>query len=291
MKNQNLLYFIVIIVLVALNNNCYEYLTNNKLKAPQILFYRGGFTLLLTIVYARYKKQTLVPTDIKAQALRFITTGGSLLLALFSFNYLSAGTVSLLSRLDIPVLVLFSVLLKKSKHWFQIALSLLVIGAVLFLTIDPNFIDEDRNGFLLIFGSIGMVAIGYLTVHRGSNTESIPALINVSSMSCLFFGGLLMIFYRYEWVIAFENVAMIIISSFINIALFYLTIARYKAYSPEKALLPFVLAILSTSVFEMIIEQKFYSAKELIVTATLTFIISLICLINPTKTTIINTAS
>lgn len=283
MKTPKPVYFILIIVLVALNNNCYEYLTNNALKAPQILCYRGGITLLLTIIYAVYKNEALVPKQIRAQGVRFITTGGSLLLALFSFNYLSAGTVSLLCRLDIPVLILFSVALNKTKHWLQILLSILVILIVLFLTIDPKFIDEDRNGFLLLFGSIGMVAIGYLTVHKGSGTESVPSLINVSSVSCLFFGGMLMLVYGYHWLITIESLSMILVSSLINIALFYLTIERYKAYPPEKALLPFVLAIVSTSMVEMLIEHKLYSFQEILVTVILTILISMICLINPKK--------
>ena len=284
LKVRNFFYFLLIIVLVAVNNNCYEYLTNNQLKAPQILFYRGVFTLILTIIYAHYRNQALMPKEIAAQSVRFITTGGSLLLILFSYNYLSAGTVSLLQRLDIPVLIFFSIFITKRMQKMQTILSILVIAIVLFLAIDPQLIDEDRNGFLLVFCGIAMVAIGYMTVHRGSNRESVPSLINVASVSSIFFGALLMIFYGHTLKVSLINMLLLILSSVINIMLFYLTIERYKVYTPEKALLPFVWAILSTAVIEMLLERSLYSLKEIFVTVGLTLLITIICLIKPNKT-------
>jgi drug/metabolite transporter (DMT)-like permease len=279
-STKNTIYFLLIIVMVAVNNNCFEYLTNEGLHAPVILFYRSVFTLLLTVIYATRHHQLLVPKNIKEQSVRFITTGGSLLLVLSSFNYLSAGTVSLLQRLDIPVLIIFSILLHKKKHWVQILFSVLTVIIVLFLTMDPQFIDEQRNGFLLMFGSIGMVAIGYLTVHKGSHSESVPALINVASVSGLFFGCFIILLHHHSWLISLKDMGIVAISAIVNIMLFYLTTRRYKAYSPEKALTPFVCAIFSTSVLEMIIEQKLYSKQDLFITAALTIIISIICLTN-----------
>ena len=233
--------------------------------------------------YALVKKEAMFPKNWGEQAVRFITTGGSLLLTLFSFGFLSAGTVSLLTRLDIPILIFFSAIARNNRNWVQIILSVLTVSIVLFLTIEPNVIDEQRSGFLLVFGGLILIVIGYLTVHKGSNTESIPALINIASISSILFGFALIVINKHSWLIPTKDIMIILVSSFVNIFLFYLTIERYKKYSPEKALFPFVLAILSTSILEMIIEHKIYAVNEMLVTIGLTILISAICLTGKSK--------
>lgn len=270
--------FFWIILLAAINNNCFEYLSNHNIKASQTLLYRGVFTLFFCFVIALVKKEKVFPTNIKEQSIRFLTTGGSLLLALMSYAFLSAGTVSLLQRLDIPFLIFVSLALKKKKRTFQIVLSVLTLLSILSLTINPKIIDEEFNGFILVFGSVLMTAIGYFTVHKGSNSESAPALINVSAISSIIFGLLITVFTSTKFVFPLIDFLTIALSALINIFLFYLAIRLYKIYEPERALTPFVWAIITTSTFEMIIEQKMYSKQDIIITLGLTILISLICL-------------
>jgi len=270
--------FLGIILLVAVNNNCFEFLSNHNIKASQTLFYRGVFTLIFCSVIAFIKKERIFPVKIKEQSIRFITTGGSLLLVLMSYVFLSAGTVSLLQRLDIPFLIFVSLTLKKKKKAYQIILSVLTILSILSLTINPEIINEDLNGFILVFGSVLMTAIGYFTVHKGSNSESVPALINVSAISSIFFGLVITIFSSNNFVFPLIDFIAIALSALINVLLFYLAVRLYKMYEPERALLPFVWAIITTSIIEMIIERKMYNRQDIIITVGLTTLITLICL-------------
>jgi drug/metabolite transporter (DMT)-like permease len=267
-----------IILLVAVNNNCFEFLTNHNIKASQTLFYRGVFTLIFCSVIALIKKDRVFPVKIKEQSIRFITTGGSLLLVLMSYAFLSAGTVSLLQRLDIPFLIFVSLALKKKKRTYQIVLSVITILSILSLTINPEIIDEDLSGFILVFGSVLMTAIGYFTVHKGSNSESVPALINVSAISSIFFGLVITIFNSNNFAFPLIDFLLIALSALINVLLFYLAVRLYRMYEPEKALLPFVWAIITTSIIEMIIERKMYSNQDIMITVGLTTLITLICL-------------
>lgn len=276
--NKTNLIFIAIILSVAVNNNCFEYLSNHDIKASQTLFYRGVFTFLICFFIAFVKKEKLFPDKIKEQSIRFITTGGSLLLVLMSYNFLSAGTVSLLQRLDIPFLIFVSLASKKKKKLFQVILSLLTIGGLLSLTINPKIIDEEISGFILVFGSVAMTAIGYFTVHKASGKESAPALINVSAISSIIFGLLITTFTSNKYFLPLFDLLIIGLSAILNILLFYFAISLYKKYEPERALLPFVWAIIATSVLEMIIENKLYSIQDIVITSCITILISIICL-------------
>lgn len=277
-NTKNTFCFLGIILLVALNNNCFEYLSNHDIKASQTLFYRGIFTLFFCSVIAVKKKEKFIPSKIKNQSIRFLTTGGSLLLVLMSYSFLSAGTVSLLQRLDIPFLIFVSVFTRKKKKSYQIIISLFTIFIILGLTVNPELIDENVSGFLLVFGSVFMTAIGYLTVHKGSASESVPALINVSAISSILFGFLLTIYNTQNFTLPLLDYSVIAFSALLNIVLFYLTVRLYKIYEPERALLPFVWAIVSTSLLEMIIEKKIYNSQDIILTIGLTSLITLICL-------------
>ena len=275
---RNSFYFFCIIILVALNNNCYEYLSNHSVKAAQTLFYRGVFTLIASSVYGYLKGEKLFPQNISAQSVRFITTGGSLLLILESYPYLSAGTVSMLQRLDIPFLIFFSIAQKQHKKLFQIVLSVLTVLAILVITINPEYFDDDYEGFLFVFGGVSMTAIGYLTMHKGSTKESPPALINISAISSIIFGAGIISFNHQSWLISTHCYFIILLSAIFNVMLFYITIQLYKVYAPERALLPFVWAIFSTSILEMIIEKEVYHLHDIIIKVILTLLISLICL-------------
>ena len=278
MISRNSIYFLSIIILVGLNNNCFEYLNNQAIHAPQILFYRGIFTIVITTAFAVFRKESFFPKNIRPQAVRFVTTGGALLLILESYTYLSAGTVSLLQRLDIPFLILLSIVNRQKKKRFQILLSIITVLIVLFLTINPSLINEDLSGFLLVFSGVGMTAIGYITLHKGSQQESAPSLINISGISSIIFGLVLIQVNHFSWSFPIQDFLIILLSSVINIFLFYCTIELYKVYTPERALLPFVWAILVTAILEMIIEQKLYSIQDILILVILTFLISAICL-------------
>jgi len=278
MLSRNRIYILIIILLVALNNNCYEYLSNQNIKASQTLLYRGLFTLFFCLIIGIIKKERIFPTNIKQQSIRFVTTGGSLLLILMSYPFLSAGTVSLLQRLDIPFLIFISIISKRNKKLYQVLLSIVTVIAILFLTVNPQLIDEDINGFLLVFASVLMTAVGYFTVHKGSNEETVPSLINVSAVSSVFFGLITSFVFPGNFIFPVFDFMIIALSAIINVILFYLTVQLYKSYDPERALLPFVWAIISTSILEMLIENKLYSKQDIFITIGLTVLISIICL-------------
>lgn len=234
-------------------------------------------TLIISF-YAIYKGERMLPKYLKAQSVRFITNGASLLFVLFSYAYLSAGTVSLLQRLDIPFLIFLSLFLKKPQKRYQIILSIATVATVLYLAINPSVINESATGFLLVFGSVSLTAVGYFTLHKGSNIESVPSLINVAAISCIIFGLFAMISFNCSWALSFKNAFVILLSSVASVVLFYILIGFYKIYTPERALLPFVLAIFFTSVIEMVIEKKMYTPQNIIIASLITIMISIICL-------------
>ena len=278
MIRKDISIFILTIFLVAINNNCFEYLTDVHYQAPQILFYRGVFTVVGILCYSAYKRTSSFPRNISRQWIRFITTGASLWLILESYQYLAAGTVSLLQRMDIPFLIFLSLVTVGSKSRSQVILSIITVLIICYLTINPEMIHEDQIGFIYAFISVVMVAVGYFTVYRGSKEETIPALINVGGISWIIFGAALISFKKLSWHFETFDLCIVALSSVINVILFYIIVQLYRKYPAERALLPFVLAILGTSIIEMIMEQKIYGLAQILINVLLTGLLSIICL-------------
>ncbi|MFX5574569.1 hypothetical protein ABTD77_19205, partial [Acinetobacter baumannii] len=95
--------------------------------------YRGAIALILGIIGACLKRYSLFPESWKPQIARLIFNGLASYLLVSSFTYLSASTVSLISRIDVPFLIFLSVYLGKEKSDLQFWLSVWCVLVILFL--------------------------------------------------------------------------------------------------------------------------------------------------------------
>ncbi len=125
-------YLLIIIPLVALNNNTIEILTDKGYSASQIMFYRGAFSASLIALFSIVSKRNYFPKNWKPQAGRMAIDGLSVFLLYTSYKYLSAGTVALVQRMDIPLLIIISIFNKQTKSSLQFYLSIWSIFVLAF---------------------------------------------------------------------------------------------------------------------------------------------------------------
>lgn len=105
---MKLLLTILIILIVAIYGNSIEQLTGKGYPSALIVVAAGTIALILSFIICLFTKKALLPTNWKFQGIRLLNNGIGALLLFESYKHLSAGTVSLVSRVDIPFLIMLS---------------------------------------------------------------------------------------------------------------------------------------------------------------------------------------
>lgn len=263
--NKYKIFLIGVGIILAVTGYTYsiEALTDRGYKSPQIMIYRGSIALVFGIVISIFKRYSLIPITWKPQIIRFFVIGTASYFSIVSFKYLSASTVALINRLDIPFLIFFSIFLGKPKSNLQFWLSLWTVIIITFLAVDARFIDEEVIGFVYAFGSIILISIGYLLVQSSSNSENAFLLCNVFSLSNIIIGFTILFVERLNLSLNIKDVWILIVSGLSQILMYALTIALYRWVDIERARLPSVLAVFIIMILEMILEHKLFSISQI----------------------------
>lgn len=262
-KRIKILTFIGVIVAVTLYTYSTEYLTDRGYGVGNIMTIRGTSALLFGCIIGLTGGLKLFPNQLRPQVIRFFVNGFASYLSVLSFIYLSATTIGLINRLDIPALILLAIVIGQQKSTTQFWLSLWTIIIIGFLAFDAKFLNEEPIGFLFAFLSVFLVSAGYLLVQNTSQKESPITLNNVFSLSNLVFGLVIMLLKGETFLFKPIDIPIIILGAAGQIAIYYMAVRLYSWYSVEKARLPYILATVSIALVEMIYEGKVFNINQI----------------------------
>lgn len=265
-------------LIIAINGNSIEYLVEAGYPTSLIMVFRGGFAFVLCTGICLFTAQPLFPTKWKYQVVRLINNGISALLLFESYKFLSASSVGLISRVDVPFLILLYFFRGEQKSNLQLWLSLWTIAMIGFLILDARFIDEVPIGFLYALGSVVLVSVSYIMIKKSVETESAYVLSNVNSISYMAVGCFVMFSRHLSWHIGLKHLWIFAITGLMQFATFVIGVWLYKWYSAEKARFPFVIGAIATMGVEMIIEQKWFGLSQIGLSLLLTGMILTISL-------------
>ena len=281
---MQLLRFFIVLVLVGVNSNLIEFLTDNGFSTSHILLHSASGSLLFIIPYLFITKQT-VQFSYKQPLFygKLLVNAIGIYLLFTSYKYLAASSVSVIQRIDIPIIIISSVLLGNKKSALQFWLSIWAIILFLFFVIDSPYIDEDTNGFYLAIAAAVCLSMGYLLIKKNTENNSI-ATVSIAYLISFFMGGLIPVtygnsLYLPEWQGSITILALL--QGVLQTILTILGVQLLKDFAAEKARLPFVIGAFSTLIIEMIIEKKWFSFNQIAISVIITGIIATICL-NPT---------
>ena len=236
-----------------------EMLTSKSMTGAELLLLRAVFNLGLAFGFAHITKEHIVPQKPKLQLATFLCFGLGLLLNFSAYQYISAGSVSILQRLDIPLLVLVS-LFSVRFSWGRFSLSVLAFLVVFLLAFYTQKSGENPLGYFLILGSVVILSINTLIQKQIAQKENLSTIMLVVSLSSVFWGGIRC----WQSDVGFQHLNLEIIVAVlglavINLAIFYLVNQLYKKHSPEFVRYPYLISAFGTMVVEMLIKQQWES--------------------------------
>ncbi len=250
---------LVLVALLVIMNLGIKTLTKNGISGAEILLLRSSCNLLAAFAIAGFTKTSIVPKQPKLQAGAFVCLGLSLLLIFTAYQYISAGSVSSLDRLDIPLLVLIAAVSGKSTV-SQVLLALLSFILVVLLLVLNKTTNENPLGYFIVLSAVVIICINTILQKKIAATENIQTIILITSLSSFFWSGIRC----WQTHATFANIhtgslLVIIGLSIINLIIFYIINDIYKKYHPEVVRYPYLLAAFMTMILEMIIAQKLSS--------------------------------
>ena len=251
-------YAVLVSLLVAMNIGIEE-LTDKGITGAEILFLRSICNLTAAFFIAAYSRKSIIPKQPKFQLGAFICLGLSLLLLFTAYQYISAGSVSTLQRLDIPLLVIMAAFGSQSKL-SQTLLAILAFALVAALLILNKTTDEDPIGYFIVLSAVVILCINTLLQKKIAVTENIQTIILISSLSSVFWGGIRCWQAHSTFAnIQLESLLVIVALSIINLIIFYIVNDLYKKKSPEVVRYPYLLAAFLTMITEVIVEHKIFN--------------------------------
>ncbi len=247
---------LLLILLLVIMNISIEQLTNLKISGAEILFIRAVFNFGLAVLVAVKNRETIIPQKPKLQIGTFLLFGLGMLLNFSAYQYISAGSVSTLQRLDIPLLVLVSFLYSpfNGRKGFLAVLSFLVVGLMIFYSRNAQ---ENVLGYVLIIFSVIVLVINTLLQKKIAVKENIATIMAVVSLSSLFWGGIRC----WQSGADFQKITPMILGiifglAVINLIIFYLVNELYKKYPAEFVRYPYLISAFAIMIVEMLIKQK-----------------------------------
>lgn len=279
---------IAVVLIVAINGNVIEYLVSYGYPTPLILVFAGALSFLINSAICIFKNQSILPKSWRLQGLRLINNGLSMFLILESYKYLSAGSVGLVQRTDIPFIIMLSFLYGEKRTSMQFWLSIWTVLMIIFLIIDARFINEEPLGFVFAFAGVMLLSLSYLLVKKSAFIESPYVIGNVNCLGYIAVGTALMFAKGSSWHIAFEHLWAFIILGILLTLIYIVAMPLYKWFTAERARFPFIIGALATIALEMIIENKWFMSSHIALVILISGMIATISLNANTPETLFN---
>lgn len=278
---------ILIIVLLAVNNNLTEFLVSKGYTSSVIMLFKGSLACLVTIVLMIINREKPQIKNFNLLFVRVIMGAVSIWLFTESYEYLSAGSVALVQRMDIAFLVLLAYLSGRKLNSLQFYLSVWTIVILLFFAFDARFNDEDPIGFFYALSGVLVYSATILIIKSQTTSESKYTIALSFSFSSVL-GGFIIGSINGE---AFSLMTDVDISYFlggagIQVAMVFMSLGLLKDFKAEYARLPYVLGALATFILEMILEGKIFNFNQIGLTLIIIGLMLTICL-NPPSPKII----
>lgn len=190
MKKVFYFWSIVLITSLVTLGLCIRYLALRGMLVSESLVLRGVSCLIFVGIFARAKNLTLRPVSLRGQAFRATIAGLALTLISWSYTWLSASAVAVLSNIDVPLLVILGPLVGVAASARARGLSLLSICFLAFyiMAMEPSTTMLFRGLGTLLLGTL-LLCAGYFFIKKSMAEENEAVTILTPALAILIYGG------------------------------------------------------------------------------------------------------
>ncbi|RYD58405.1 MAG: hypothetical protein EOP56_05690 [Sphingobacteriales bacterium] len=269
---------ITVVISAVLYNLTLDHLMARGYSSPSVLVYRGLFTMAMTMIVARYSNQSVFPKNIHLNIIRLLNSGIGLMLTFEAYKRLTASTVAMVARLDIPMAVLIGYAAGKRARDFKVGLSVFVVLMVLSILFFADFIHEQPVGLGLALISVSMISLSYLLIKRSTSDENNFSIVNITNIGCIVVGSISGLALGNLNMLQLKDLWLFLLTSLSQFALNYTMAVVYRKNEVERAQRPYLTGAIAVLIVEQVIERRFFPALQIGIILSVVAIIYLITL-------------
>ncbi len=272
---------IVVFLMVSLfNNYILSLLGGLHVPTAQSLLGRGLVCFFCSVLGGVAFKEQIFPKRIKTQILRFFFAGFGLWATIESYQLARASEIALISRLDLPVIIIFGFLVSLSTTFLQKGLSALLIAAI--ATSIWIFSDEHTTFRGLTLAALGTLtlSLSYLLLNRTARTESAAIVTITPASACVIFG--LAILLKSEAKVNLDPLAiMLTLTSGLSMYASYRVIRHlYRRYSFLRAQIAYILIPIISIPIDILGFKHHFKLAEYASFLVISIGVIMVCLMN-----------
>lgn len=271
---------VTVVVSAVLYNLTLDHLMARGYSSSSVLVYRGLFTMSITMLFARYSNQSVFPKNLHLNILRLLNSGIGLMLTFEAYKKLTASTVAMVARLDIPIAVLMGYIAGKRKRDYKIGLSVFAIVMVMSILFFADFIHEHPLGLGLALIAVAMTSLSYLLIKRSTADENNLTIVNITNIGCILVGVASGILFNNLSLIQLKDLWLFLLTSASQFALNYTMSVVYRKNDVERAQRPYLIGAIAVLMVEQVLEQRFFPALQI---GIILFVVGIIYLITLRK--------
>ena len=254
---------IFIFLSVSLINN-YILSVLGALHVPtgQSLTGRGISCTLCSVIGGLLLKERVIPEKFKAQGARFFFAGFGLWATIESHQFARASEIALISRLDLPVIIILGLLVSLSTSKVQKLLSVGLMSTIIFSI--WIFSDGHTIFYGLALAAIGSItlSLSYLLLNRTARTESAAIVSLTPSIACTVFGSLILLNTKQQINIQPLAIFLTVASGIAMYASYRVVRHLYRRYSFLRAQVAYVFIPIISIPIDLIGFGKHFSLTE-----------------------------
>ncbi|MBS1960088.1 MAG: hypothetical protein JST80_11485 [Bdellovibrionales bacterium] len=190
-KLSSKMLILVFLGVSLINNYILSALGSLHVPTGQSLTFRGMVCVLCSLLGGLLLKERVVPEKFKTQIARFFFAGFGLWATIESYQFARASEIALISRLDLPVIIILGFLVSLTTTTVQKIMSLGLVGAITFSI--WIFADEQTTVHGLLLAALGTLtlSLSYLLLNRTARTESAAIVSLTPAVACMIFGPII----------------------------------------------------------------------------------------------------
>lgn len=277
------LLFILFLGVSLANNFILSMLASLHTPSYQSMVCRGIACFACSIVGGFLLKEKLIPKFPKEQMVRFGLAGAGLWAIIESYAHAKASEIALVSRFDVPLIIVFGFLIKMKVTRLQKTFALFVMGIIIISL--KYFASESTSVFGLSLALIGTVFLGasYLLLGRTATSESGTIVSATPALACIVFGAGLSFFSNAQMNLTITATLLSFLSGVTMYLAYRICRHLYRRYTFLRAQMAYVLIPTLSIPMDIIYFNHSFSFGEYILFAAISAAIVSLCFIGEKK--------
>jgi hypothetical protein len=252
----------LIIVASIMNNMTISRLVEHGYSSSSVLIYRSAITFLITIMLSAGNGAGLLPKNFRQQGLFMLNAGVSLFLLFQSYAYLTASTIAMVQRLDIPFAVILGFVLGKRKSDFRLGLSVFAVCVVFSIFLFASQIHEKPKGLLMAIVAIMMTSYSYMLIKKSTGEENNFVIVNTVNIGCIVVGLASGLIAGNLSVIKFADIWLFAGASLSQFLLNYSMAVLFKHHDIERGRRPYLISVIMVLIVEQLWTGRLFDFRH-----------------------------